>query len=55
MAFCYNRLWKLLSDREDDAHANASRRRYIYIYPCETFQGEDVNVSICVKICNALG
>ena len=55
MALCYNRLWKLLIDRRMTRTQMRLAAGISTATLAKLSKGEDVNTSILVKICNALG
>ena len=55
MALCYNRLWKLLIDRGMTRTQMRLAAGISTSTLAKLSKGEDVNTSILVKICNALG
>ena len=54
MALCYNRLWKLLSDRGMTRTQMRLAAGISTSTLAKLSKGEDVNSSILVKICDAL-
>ena len=55
MALCYNRLWKLLIDRGMTRTQMRLAAGISTTTLAKLSKGEDVNTSILVKICDALG
>ena len=55
MALCYNRLWELLIDRGMTRTQMRLAAGKSTTTLAKLFKGEDVNTSILVKICDALG
>ena len=55
MALCYNRLWKLLIDRGMTRTQMRLAAGISTSTLAKLSKGEDVNTSILVKICDALG
>ena len=55
MALCYNKLWKLLIDRGMTRTQMRLAADISTTTLAKLSKGEDVNTSILVKICNALG
>ena len=55
MALCYNRLWKLLIDRGMTRTQMRLAAGISTTTLAKLSKGEDVNTSILVRICDALG
>ncbi len=55
MVLCYNRLWKLLIDRGMTRTQMRLAAGISTTTLAKLSKGEDVNTSILVKICDALG